>query len=165
MINRVRLPILWSAERGRCFSPSPRSRLRIWSRETGLTVPSRGSPLILNTQAESDWLIINHQSSIINHQSGAYSRDSSRFPRRRPHIYIPSTTIIGSVPSSSGHAISYRWRSLPRVRWHRASSSQGSSSNGCCLFKYYSNVCDFVLFCFFAAVVTCLLPAIQVYHR
>ena len=33
---------------------------------------------------------------------------------------------IGSVPSLSGHAIAYRWRSLPRVRWHRASKSQGS---------------------------------------
>ena len=34
---------------------------------------------------------------------------------------------IGSVPSLSGHAIAYRWRSLPRVRRHRASKSQGSS--------------------------------------
>ena len=33
----------------------------------------------------------------------------------------------GSVPSLSGHAIAYRWRSLPRVRRHRASKSQGSS--------------------------------------
>ena len=28
---------------------------------------------------------------------------------------------IGSVPSLSGHAITYRWCSLPRVRRHRAS--------------------------------------------
>ena len=34
---------------------------------------------------------------------------------------------IGSVPSLSGHAIVYRWRSLPRVRRHRASKPQGSS--------------------------------------
>ena len=34
---------------------------------------------------------------------------------------------IGSVPSLSGHAIAYRWRSLPRVRRHRASKHQGSS--------------------------------------
>ena len=34
---------------------------------------------------------------------------------------------IGSVPSLSGHAIAYRWRSLPRVRRHRASEPQGSS--------------------------------------
>ena len=34
---------------------------------------------------------------------------------------------IGSVPSSSGHAIAYRWHSLPRVRRHRASKPQGSS--------------------------------------
>ena len=34
---------------------------------------------------------------------------------------------IGSVPSLSGHAVAYRWRSLPRVRRHRASKPQGSS--------------------------------------
>ena len=34
---------------------------------------------------------------------------------------------IGSVPSVSGHAVAYRWRSLPRVRRHRASKPQGSS--------------------------------------
>ena len=38
-----------------------------------------------------------------------------------------STTAIGSVPSSSGYAIAYRWRSLLRVRRHRASEPQGSS--------------------------------------
>ena len=47
-------------------------------------------------------------------------------------IVLPPHT-IGPVPSLWGHAIAYRWRSLPRVRWHRASSPQGSSSNGCCL--------------------------------
>ena len=39
----------------------------------------------------------------------------------------------GSVPSVSGHAVEYRWRSLPRVRRHKASKPQGSSSNGCYL--------------------------------
>ena len=34
---------------------------------------------------------------------------------------------IGSVPSLSGHAVAYRWRSLPRDRRHRASKPQGSS--------------------------------------
>ena len=34
---------------------------------------------------------------------------------------------IGSVPTLSGHAIAYRWRSLPRVRRHRASKLQDSS--------------------------------------
>ena len=33
---------------------------------------------------------------------------------------------IRSVPGLSGHAIAYRWRSLPRVRRHRASKPQGS---------------------------------------
>ena len=61
-------------------------------------------------------------------ESGAYLRDSSRVPRRRPFIYLfkPPYT-IGSVPSLSGHAIAYRWRSLPRVRRHKASKPQGNS--------------------------------------
>ena len=50
-------------------------------------------------------------------KSGAYLRDSFRAP---PYA-------IGSVPSLSGHAITYRWRLLPRVRRHRASEPQGSS--------------------------------------
>ena len=46
------------------------------------------------------------------------------------YIYIPSTA-IGSIPSVSGHSIAYRWRSLSRVRRHRA-------SNGwCCLFRLH----------------------------
>ena len=58
-------------------------------------------------------------------ESGAYLRDSSRVPRRRPFMKPPYA--IGSVPSLSGHAIAYRWRSLPRVRRHGASKPQGSS--------------------------------------
>ena len=58
-------------------------------------------------------------------ESGAYLRDSSRVPRRRP--FMKPRYAIGSVPGLSGHAIAYRWRSLPRVRRHRASKSQGTS--------------------------------------
>ena len=58
-------------------------------------------------------------------ESGAYLRDSSRVPRRRPFMKPPYA--IGSVPSLSGHAIAYRWRSLPSVLRHRASKPQGSS--------------------------------------
>ena len=44
------------------------------------------------------------------------------------HLFIQKPPYaIGSVPSFSGHAIAYRWRSLPRVRRHRASKPQGSS--------------------------------------
>ena len=50
------------------------------------------------------------------------------------HIYLLKLSYaIESVPSLSDRAIAYRWRSLPRVRRHRASRPQGSSSNGCCL--------------------------------
>ena len=60
-------------------------------------------------------------------ESGAYLTNSSRVPRRRPFTYFKPPYAIGSVPSFSGHAIAYRWRSLPKVRRHRASKSQGSS--------------------------------------
>ena len=75
----------------------------------GFSRPVPRQPAHLYTQAES----------------GAYSRDSSRVPRRRPFMKPPYA--IGSVPSLSGHAIAYRWRSLPRVRRHRAGKPQGSS--------------------------------------
>ena len=58
-------------------------------------------------------------------ESGAYLRDFSRVPPWRPFMKPPYA--IGSVSSLSGHAIAYRWRSLPRVRRHRASKPQGSS--------------------------------------
>ena len=52
--------------------PCSRRRLRICSRETGSAASSRVSLLILYTRAESC----------------AYSRDSSRFPRRRPCFFL-----------------------------------------------------------------------------
>ena len=75
----------------------------------GFSRPVPRQPAHLHTQAES----------------GAYLRDSSSVPRRRPFMKPPYA--IGSVPSLSGHAIAYRWRSLPKVRRHRASKPQGSS--------------------------------------
>ena len=60
-------------------------------------------------------------------ECGSFLRESSRVPRRRPFIYLKSPDAIGLVPSLSGHAIAYRWRSLPRVHRHRASKPQGSS--------------------------------------
>ena len=68
-----------------------------------------------------------------------YSRDSSRYPRRRPFNYTAPPSAIGRVPSLSGPAIACRWRSsLPRVRRDRVSSPQGSASNnGCRLFRLH----------------------------
>ena len=60
-------------------------------------------------------------------ESGAYLRESCRVSRRDPFIYFKPPYAIGSVPSLLGHEIAYRWRSLPRVRRHRASKPQGSS--------------------------------------
>ena len=75
----------------------------------GFSRPVPRQPAHLHTQAES----------------GAYLRGSSRVPRRCPFMKPPHA--IGSVPSLSGHAFAYRWRSLPRVRRCRASKPQGSS--------------------------------------
>ena len=73
--------------------PVPRSRLRIWPRETGSAVPSRVNLLILHTQAEF----------------GAYSRDSSRFthlphntskPRGITFLRFstyPTSAVLGSI--------------------------------------------------------------------
>ena len=61
--------------RGNGFS---RSRLIIWSRDTGLAVSSRVSLLILRTQSES----VNVLLIVIS-----YSQNSSYLPRRCPFIY------------------------------------------------------------------------------
>ena len=82
----------------------------------------RQPALILHTPAESS--IINHQSSIINL---VLTRGIPPDFRASVRLFI-SSTAIGSVPNLSGHAIAYRWRSLLRVRRHRA-------RNGCCLFR------------------------------
>ena len=74
--------------------------------------------------------IVPRQSAHLHTQaeSGAYVRNSSRVPRRRPFIYLfKPPYAIGSVPSLSGHAVAYRWCSLPRIRRPRASKSQRSS--------------------------------------
>ena len=71
-------------------------------------------------------------------ESGAYLRDFSRVPRRRPFMKPPYAT--GSVPSSSGHAIAYRWRSLPRGRRHRASKSQGSFETSAALAGHHGPI-------------------------
>ena len=61
----------WSAaEQEKCIIRCPRSRLRIWSCETGSAVPSRVSLLISILQAESSACLL----------------DSSRVPRRRPFL-------------------------------------------------------------------------------
>ena len=78
--------------------------------QDGFSRPVPRQPAHLHTQAES----------------GAYLRGSSRVPRRR--LFMKPQYAIGSVPSLSGHAIAYRWRSLPTVRRHRASKPQQRSS-------------------------------------
>ena len=116
-INRVRLPVLhvvsWTGKIN--ISLSAFAPENLVSRD-GFCSPVSGQPAHLYTQAESCAYL--RDSSL---------RDSSRVPRRRPFIYFKPPYTIGSVPSLSSHAIAYRWRSLLRVRRHRASKPQGSS--------------------------------------
>ena len=79
-INRARLPILlvvsWT---GKINTPlSPYVPENLVSRD-GFGSPVPRQPAHLHTQAES----------------GAYSRDSSRFPRRRPFVYLNCHTPLG----------------------------------------------------------------------
>ena len=121
----------------KCMFPCPRSCLSIWSRETGLAVPSRDSLLILHTQAESC----------------PYSLYSSRFPRRRPQL---TSAAIVSARNSSSHVIAYRCRSLRRVYRHRASSPQCSfSNNGCCLFWFHHDPLFLFAFLFPRPLLAC----------
>ena len=77
----------------------------IWSRETGSAVPSRVSLLISIPRL-----------NLVLPSSAAASL----------YLFRPPCA-IGSVPSLSGHAMAYQWRSLPRVRRHGAIKLQGSS--------------------------------------
>ena len=86
-----------TTEKNVCFPLSPSAPENLVSRD-GFDFPSHVSLLMLHTPAES----------------GTYLRDSSRFPRRRPFIYLNRHYAVESVPSLSGHAIiAYRWSSLP----------------------------------------------------
>ena len=111
-INRVRLPILLVVS----WTGNINSSLSAFASENLVSRDGFGNP-------------VSHQPAYLHAQAefGAYLRDSSRVPRRRPFIYLKRPNAIGSVPSLSGHAIAYRWRSLPRVRRHRVSKPQGSS--------------------------------------
>ena len=77
-----------------------RSRLRIWSRETGWAIPPCVSPPISILRLN---LVLTHEIP----------------PDFRGGVHYVSPYVIGSVPSLSGHAI--------RVRRHRAGKPQGSS--------------------------------------
>ena len=113
--------VWWSAKQGKwTFLPGARSRLRVWSREMDLSVPSRVSLLILHYSDWIWWCLL--LTEFLPLSVAAF-------------IYLFKTAI--SVPSLSGHAIAYRWRSLQKVCRYRASSPHGSSGNGCCLFRHH----------------------------
>ena len=107
----------WSAEQGKMKIFLSLSRLRIWSREMGPSIPSRASLVILHTQAES----------------GAYSRDSSRFPRQRPftHTTIHNRVSLEFIGSRTSVPMAFTVESPPA----QGQYPQGSSSNGGFLYR------------------------------
>ena len=108
--GKIANPACGQLNRENNISLSPFAPENLVSRD-GFGSPVPRQPAHLHSQAES----------------GACLRDPSRVPRRRPFIYSKPPYAIGSVPTLSGHAIVYRWRSLPRVRRHRTRKPQGSS--------------------------------------
>ena len=93
----------------------------MWSRETGSVAPSCVSLLILHTQAES----------------GAYSRNSSRFQQQRPFIYTANRHRVSPQSRLYEQVMQLRTDGVHcRESAGTGSSSQGSSSNGCCIFMY-----------------------------
>ena len=73
-INSVVDNPAWSAKnRGKMFFfLSPRSRLRIWSRETGSAYPFRASTLILHSQADSVWCCLPTESLQLSTTASIY---------------------------------------------------------------------------------------------
>ena len=100
--------------------PCPCSRLRLVSRD-GFGRPVSRQPA-LSLHSSRIWCLLTRFLPI----SAAASI----------YLFLPPTA-TGPVPSLSGHAIANRWRSLPRVRRHRASGPQGCSGNGCFLFRFH----------------------------
>ena len=101
-------PARGQLNRENCFSSVPvRAN---WSLETGSAVPSRVSLLI----------------SILRLNLVLTYGIPPKF-RGGVHLYIETAIRHRVSPEISGHAIAYRWRSLPRVRRHRASKPQDSS--------------------------------------
>ena len=101
----------WSAEQGKCIFSCPRSCLRIRSRETDSAASSRVSLLI----------------SILRLNLVLTYGIPPEFRGGVQLFILKPPYAIWLVPSLSGHAIAYRWHSLPRVRRHRTSKPQGSS--------------------------------------
>ena len=121
-INRVRLPILTmvSLTGNMNISLSPFAPENLVSRD------GFGSP-VLRRPTHSPYaysLSILKLNLVLTHGIPPAFRGAV-------HLFIPPTA-LAPVLTLSGHAIAYQWRSLQRVGWHRASSPQGNSSNGCC---------------------------------
>ena len=95
---------------------------------TGSVVPPRASLIILILHTQPDLLLL--LLMVLAHGIPPAFRGGV-------HLFGPPTAMRHWVsPEFTGHTNACRWRSLARVHRHRASSPQGCSSNGCCLFRH-----------------------------
>ena len=127
-INRVRLLILLVISRTGKMTifPCPCLRLRNWSRETGSAFPSRVSLII-----SMHMLNLVRTLGIPSDFRGGVRLLKKKLNASKPSDHFPDRgTAIRHRASPDyirSHNCVTRWRSLPRVRWHRASSPQCSS--------------------------------------
>ena len=116
--DKVANPARGQLNRNIKISLSPSAPENLVSRDGFGRPPSRFSPLTLHTQAESDWSIWCLLTGFLPLPTKKFTHTTNR--HRISPEFIRSRNYVP-------------WRSPPRVRWHRASSPQGSSSNRCCL--------------------------------
>ena len=111
----------WSAEPGKCFFPCSRLCLRIFGLVRRVRSSRPASACSFSTLRLNP--VITHWLLSFLSLSATASTYTINCHRVR-HEFIRSRNC---VPMAL----------LPSVRWHWVSSPQGSSSNGCCLFRFH----------------------------
>ena len=110
---------------GNVFFPCPRSRLRIWSRETGLAIPPRDSLFILRTQAEYGACVPKNFTPLIRENRCPIQQDENQTDQQSCHVQHHDAqsleNLLSLVPGfrySRSLFGSFR-RDLPRRRHRR----------------------------------------------
>ena len=119
--GKIANPACGQLHKKHVFSLAPFARLRIRSRGTGAAVPSRVSQLISFSTPRRDLVMVMMLTVPTGHATAC--------------VHTVNRHHSGTTSSLSGHAIAYGRRLPPRVRRHEAGSPQGSSNNGCFLFR------------------------------
>ena len=123
--DKVSQACAWSAEQGKLIFLCPRSRLRIWSRETGSAVPTS------RVVAQTFYIILTEQNDIFVHSYLGRLSDgldaSFSYRNRKPHLY--------SVLFKAGRPGSSEVPRNPLTRW----DVRSITANGIFLTKKLKN--------------------------